>query len=177
MASSKSSIRTTEIDKGWKKIVGQIGKCDKSFVQVGLQDDGTTEDPDPNAKPGAPPPPLVSMVAYWNEFGTDKIPSRPFMRQTFEKRNVELSKHIAAEYQAVLDGKKTAEFAMSLIGLWYEFQIKNEIVNGNWVPNAPAWAAIKESKRAPGNTQDVMPLIDTGRMRASVRYIVKMGGK
>lgn len=166
MAKSKLHISTTDKDKGWSKIVGQVGKCDKSFVQVGIQagdiyQDGTS----------------IADIAYYNEFGTDTIPSRPFMRQTFEKKNVELSKHVAAEYQAVLEGRKTIDFALNLLGAWYQTQIQNEIRDGDWTPNASVTIARKEAKRAPGNHDETKPLIDTGRMLASVRYVVKMGGK
>jgi hypothetical protein len=172
MASSKSSVTVKEVDKGWSNIVGETKKLKGSFVQVGLQDDGTTEDKDPNAKPGSPPPPLVSQVAYWNEFGTDIIPSRPFMRQTYEKKNAELSAHIAAEYSAICLGRKTVNKSLAALGEWYVIQIRQTILNGGFAPNAESWAAIKESKRAPGNKAEPMPLIDTGRMFGSIRYVI-----
>ena len=44
--------------------------------------------------------------------------------------------------------------------------IQQEIVDGNWTPNAPSTIAKKGSDH---------PLIDTGLMRQSVHYVVKKG--
>ena len=154
MAKRKATVKITDTDKGWTKIVGEMGKCKRLFVQVGLQAGDkypeTGED--------------IATIAAQNEFGTAIIPSRPFMRQTFSNRQGELRKHVDAEYDAVIKQKKTTEIALKALGAWYQTQIQNEIVHGDFVPNAQMTIDNKGSDR---------PLIDTGRMRQSIRYVVR----
>lgn len=151
---SRSRVVIQDNDKGWSKIVAEIGKADKAFVQVGVQ----AGDIYPETGES------IADVAFNNEFGTDIIPSRPFMRQTFAKKQEEIKKHVDAEYQAVLDQKKTVEQALSLIGEWYQGEIQQEIIDGGFAPNAQSTIDKKGSSQ---------PLIDTGRLRQSIRYVVK----
>jgi hypothetical protein len=167
---SKTNIKTIDKDKGWSNIVSEIGKIDQSFVQVGVQADA---EPYPEGE-------SVADVAYYNEFGTDTIPSRPFMRQTFDTKSAELSKRIQAQMGMILDGKQSVYHALAILGEWYQLQIQKEIVDGNWTPNAPSTLKIKEAKSNSDNKEtdgEVHPLIDTGRLRQSIRYVVKMINK
>lgn len=162
MAKIKSSVTVTDKDLGLKAIVKEIKKAHSKVVHVGIQsgdlyDDGTS----------------IADIAFYNEFGTHLIPSRPFMRQTFEKRKSELYKRLDAEYAAIVSGKKPALLSLNLLGAWYQQQIQNEILDGDFVPNAPSTIARKEAKRRKGAKDPVKPLIDTGRMRQSVRYVIK----
>lgn len=166
---TKINIKTKDIDRGWRGIVRQAGRLNKTFVQVGLQaghkadkrvvndgvDSVVTSDTD------------IALVAAWNEFGTNNIPSRPFMRNAWDRHEDELNKRIKAEWAAITAGKKTAENSLELLGAWHQNKIQMEIVNGDYVANAPYTVQRKGSSR---------PLIDTGRMRQSIRYVIKQGG-
>lgn len=166
---AKINIKTKDIDRGWRGIVRQAGRLDKTFVQVGLQagDKAHERVVKDGIESVVESDKDVALIAAWNEFGTKNIPERPFMRNAWDKNEDELYKRIKAEWAAITAGKKTAEHSLELLGAWHQNKIQMEIVNGDYVANAPNTVARKGSSR---------PLIDTGRMRQSIRYVIKQGG-
>ena len=105
---------------------------------------------------------LVEVVAY-NEFGTSTIPPRPFMKQSFENHPDKLGEIREQIIKRLLSGA-SAEQAMNEAGVFLKGLMQEEIVTGEFVPNAPS--TIKKKGSA-------TPLIDTGQMRQSVNYIVR----
>lgn len=131
-------------------------------VRIGYQREqgaGTNTDDD---KPRAD---LVD-IAMWNELGTVNSPSRPFMRDSVDKRMQEISQMVAAQKDALLEGA-TAKDILNTIGIFQQDLIQTEIEQGDFVANAPATIKRKGSDK---------PLVDTGTMKNSVHYyIVKKG--
>lgn len=166
---AKISIKTKDIDRGWKELVRTVGKLDRTYVQVGLQagDKGKERKVENGVETIVDSDLDIALIAAWNEFGTDNIPSRPFMRNAFDKNEAELTKRIAAEWAAVIAGRKTAEFSLQLLGQWFQSKIQNEILTGDFVPNAQFTIDMKGSSR---------PLINTSHMLQSIRYVIKTGG-
>ena len=105
----------------------------------------------------------VADVVAWNEFGSERSPSRPFMRQTVEDYKGQITKHANKAVKAAIHGGG-AEEALNSIGAFTKGKMQLEIRNGDWVPNAPYTIAKKGSDK---------PLIDTGRMRQSIVYVIK----
>jgi len=163
MAKVNSSVSVSDKDMGYKAIVTEIAKMSKTFVKVGLQDDGEKYEGE-----GA----SVAEIGYYNEFGTDIIPSRPFMRQTAERRKSELNAHIEAEHNAIVAGKKTVNVSLNALGFLYASWIQTEIREGGWVPNAPYTLKRKLAKSNGTAAGEPKPLIDTGRMIQSIRHIL-----
>ena len=95
------------------------------------------------------------------------IPSRPMMRRTFEEKQQPWRTMAQAQVGLVIDGKKGVDTALATIGNVMERDIKAKIATGPFLPNAPSTIRRKKSAR---------PLIDSGRMRQSVRYIVRRRG-
>lgn len=163
-----AKTKVKDIDRGWKTLVTKIGKLDRAFVQVGLQAGDKGEK---RVKRKGQPDQIVesdediALIAAVNEFGSGPIPSRPFMRQTFDKNERELSARVGAEFSAVVSGSKTPQQSLEQLGLWYTYKMQAEVASGDFAPNSPVTIAIKGSSR---------PLIDTGRMRQSIRHVVKI---
>ncbi len=107
----------------------------------------------------------VVEVAAFNELGTSDTPARPFMRQSWENHEKELESICKAGVTRITTGG-SVEDACKLIGVAGVGLIQTEIVEGNFAPNAPSTIKRKGSSR---------PLIDTGHMRQSVRYVIKKG--
>lgn len=109
----------------------------------------------------------LAAIAYWNHFGTVSedgsvaIPARPFM----DALNTHES-DLGAFCQMTVKNAEDACAAAKDIGAKSVGMIQQEIVDGNWTPNAPSTIAKKGSDH---------PLIDTGLMRQSVHYVVKKG--
>ena len=109
----------------------------------------------------------LAAIAYWNHFGTVSedgsvaIPARPFM-DALENHEDQLSAFCTSAVQNAID----AADATKKIGAKSVGMIQKEITDGQWVPNAPSTIKKKGSDK---------PLIDTGRMRQEVHYVIKKG--
>lgn len=106
----------------------------------------------------------VAEVAIWNEFGTSKIPQRPFMRQTAEKKG-NWGELTTKTWNDVINGLNPG-LGAQLIGQKARGDIQKEIANGQFTPNAPRTIAKKGSSR---------PLINKGRLRGSITFKVRKG--
>jgi len=148
-------VKLTEKDSGWDKLAKVLKELDEKSARVGIQADEDSE--------------LIQYAAQ-NEFGANigkiVIPSRPFIRQTFEKKFEELKK-IGFEFGGmIIDGKMALDQALELWGSKFVSFIRSEIAEGNnFIPNAPLTIKIKgEGKH---------PLQDTGRLQQSLKTVVK----
>ena len=162
---------TDKMTPAGKKLFAELQKLTEMQVQVGFTvdkkggnqnhasvdasdyEDGTT----------------VAEVAMWNEFGTrnadgsQRIPERPFMRQSVEKYESQIKAMVTQQLKAVATGG-TAEDALRKVGALQVGLIQNEIRNGGFQKNADSTIEQKKSSQ---------PLIDGGHMRQSVHYVVK----
>lgn len=107
-------------------------------------------------------------VAAWNEYGTKKIPSRPFLRQTVEDQGDKIQRIGAGAVAAALDQGGGSEAVLNQLGVSMKGAIQRQIVKGDFVPNAPSTVAAKGSSK---------PLIDTGHMRQSIVYVIRKKGE
>lgn len=102
---------------------------------------------------------LASLAAVL-EFGNERIPSRPFLRQTLEENQ---EKYTALFIQWFDQGVPAAQIYERLV-VMAQGDVQLNIIKGDWVANQKSTIKRKKSSK---------PLIDTGKMRQSVRGIVK----
>jgi len=146
-------------DLGFKKVMAELQKAGGTHITVGVHAD---------AKPRKDGGPLAVLVAAANEFGTDTIPERSFMRSTIDSRRQDIALLTTKLLGQVADGKTLVADASGIIGLWVSNAIKKTITDLSEPPNAPSTIARKGSSN---------PLIDTGQMRASITFAVVEGKK
>ena len=103
----------------------------------------------------------VVDVAYWNEYGTSKMPSRPFIRQTFEKNGSDIEQVSRTLLGGIITGIYNADGALRELGDWYEGVMKEVLRDGSYVPNAPSTLAQKNGSK---------PLVDTGTLLQSIKW-------
>lgn len=108
------------------------------------------------------------VVAAANEFGTDRIPERSFMRSTFTEEKAKLQHILQQEAKAIIEGKKSEEQSLNLVGLYYVGRIQAKIHSHPAPENAPATI---EAKGSSGT------LIDSGSLVQGIRHVVVPGGK
>ncbi|MCI9009425.1 MAG: hypothetical protein HFI13_15205 [Lachnospiraceae bacterium] len=108
----------------------------------------------------------ICDVAMWNELGTEHAPSRPFLRKSVDENIAKINDFLQDQKANILRGV-SAEQILKDIGLFQKDLIQEKITEGNFVPNAVSTIARKGSDH---------PLIDTGRMRQSVNYVIKQKG-
>lgn len=104
----------------------------------------------------------VVEVAVKNEYGEANIPARPFMQQTFENNQAKWLKFIT-QAMAKQSGNYDINTIANQLGLLMQGDIRDTIVNGDFVPNAP-YTIAKKGKDT--------PLRDTLLMLQSVDYQV-----
>lgn len=102
---------------------------------------------------------LASLAAVL-EFGNERIPSRPFLRQTL----AENQEKYTALFVKLFESGVSIDQVYEQIALIAQGDVQQNIVNGKWTANAPSTIKRKKSSK---------PLIDTGKLRQSVKGIVK----
>lgn len=129
----------------------------------------------------------VAQVAIYNEYGTSRIPPRPFMRPTVESKKGEWARTTGKVVSQVLRGKMSAEQGMTLVAqkaagdirqtitqvfepelspvtvLLRQWRKEGKDITGKTVGDASR--AVAEGQRGEGVT--TKPLIDTGHMLAT----------
>lgn len=145
-------IRLTPQGRSFQRELEELTKLE---VAVGYQQGEASEDG-------------VDMVdiALFNELGTVHSPSRPFIRDSLNNNKDKISQFMQSAAKGIVNGK-SAEDVLKKIGTFQKGLIQKEITSGNFVPNSPATIRKKGSSA---------PLIDTGRMRQSVNFVVRERG-
>jgi hypothetical protein len=156
----KNSV--TDRDLGWKRIKKSWGELEGSFTKVGVQAGAIYENRQiAGGDAGTAFSDLVTIAAA-NEYGTKRIPSRPFMRNAFDQNQGGLREIKLKAHSDLLTGKRTTKKALALIGTWFEAKVKLSIKNMLSPPNAPSTIKRKKSSH---------PLIDTGQLIQSIRHV------
>jgi hypothetical protein len=163
------SVVVEEKDLGWNRIKRELKIFDKSYTAAGYFGSGGTPATD------------VAARAAVNEFGATikvtqkmrgylaavlgihlrktttviRIPKRPYNRKTFDKNKKNIKNKITEEYNAILEGQRTARRALSRLGEWYVGLIKLTVRKGGFAPNSKITTDRKGSSK---------PLIDTREM-------------
>ena len=140
-----------------KKFYKEIDELKKLAARVGYQHGDASEED------GAD----IADVAMWNELGTVHAPARPFLRQSVDNNESRISSMCRTKLKGIANGTETAQSVYQALGVMQKGLIQQEILSGDFVPNAPATIAKKGSDR---------PLIDSGRMRQSVNFVIEPKG-
>lgn len=101
-------------------------------------------------------------VAFYNEFGTRHIPSRPFVRIASDEHGDEWQTLAEKGLTAITEGRMSRKQVLDLVGIRAKADVQKVFGDKTKLrPNAPATVARKGSSA---------PLIDSGRLRASINY-------
>lgn len=106
----------------------------------------------------------VIQVALWNNYGTDRTPSRPFMDLAAREMREVYSKGMKTLGPKIARGEARVEKVLDVLGLQAEECVRKAIMDGEWQPNAPETIRRKKSER---------PLVDTATMRNRVTHVVR----
>jgi hypothetical protein len=151
-------VEIEDVDNGYNELVKRVFQERRPVLEIGILDGS-------KAYPGGGGA-TVSDVGTWNEFGTDTIPPRSFIRAWFDEAEPRMRDGLSKLMQSVLMGKRTAENALELLGLKAVGEIQERISAGVPPPNAPSTVAQK------GSSTPSTPLIETGALRASISHRV-----
>lgn len=137
-------------------------------VTVGVHEIAGEYPKKPGSKSEAP---SVVDVAVWNEFGTESIPSRPFIRNVLHTKRSEINVLRAKLAKQIFGGKITIHQALEVIGFRVQQWIVNQISGRSpFEANAPSTIAAKKADNvSPPNK----PLYHTGLLMRSIGYKVQ----
>jgi hypothetical protein len=155
--------------KGDKKVLEQLrivsDKLSKANeVEVGFL---------PDAK--YPDGTQVAQVAFWNEFGTERIPPRPFFRNMIAAKSPEWGPALGG---LIVKNGYDAEKALAQAGQAIAGQLRESILNTNTPPSAASTIAAKmrgsskSTAKAHGILGPEKPLVDTGVMLSKIDSVV-----
>ena len=150
----KSKVRVRDSDPGFKKLRKKFSGPDRVDVGVfGAKVAGKT-DKDGKAID-------LVVIAASNEFGTNTIPERSFMRAGVDENKKEFEAFLEKGTFNVIAGKLSKRQLIGRLGLLGVKKIQEKIESGPFKANKPATVKRKGSSK---------PLIDTGRMRQSITH-------
>ena len=109
--------------------------------------------------------PLAAIEAI-HEFGLGGMPQRSFLRSAFDENKPMINKMGDHIVNSAIKGIST-ETALDQLGNVVQGMVQKKIVDGPFVPNSPATIKRKKSSK---------PLIDTGHLRQSIRYVIERKG-
>lgn len=143
-----------DIDKGWEKIVREIKKAKELEVAVGIlegpKNEGTS----------------IAEYASYNEFGTDNIPSRPFMAISFDENLANINADFKKQSEHIVKGSKTATAALTIIGQKHAERIQKTITGRDILPRL-------SSKTVQAKKGSTKTLVDTGAMVKAVQISIR----
>ncbi|MGL4752257.1 MAG: hypothetical protein ACRCXB_07570 [Aeromonadaceae bacterium] len=136
---------------GLAAVLAKVVALDRFAVSVGIHESAGMHD-----EAGV----TVAQVGAWNEYGTERIPERSFMRTTMNERRREHRATIFRIVKRVLKGDD-ARRLMGLFGQQVQNQVQAKIVSIQEPPNAESTIKRKKSSN---------PLVDSEQMISSVRW-------
>lgn len=144
-----SKVTIQDMDLGMKKIFQDL-EADAKYVDIGVHSDESEQ---------------LLIIASANEFGTERgIPARSYIRSTVDNLEDKYAREIERLANHLIEGRYSKFQALSILGQIVEGDIKTKIINLKEPPNDPSTIKKKGSEN---------PLVDTGLLGQSIRYIVK----
>lgn len=141
-----------------KKLKKELEQLKKLQVRIGFQRGKKKYDDETD----------MCDVALFNELGTSKSPSRPFLRQSVDDNGDKINALCKSIMKNVANGSCTAEEAYKKAGVYIKGLVQEQIKNGEFEANKPSTIKKKGSDK---------PLIDTGQMRQSVNFVICKKGE
>jgi len=103
----------------------------------------------------------IAEIAVANEFGTRRIPARPFLRTGIYENISDYKTIIRTLLLKIFKGQIGSEQALRILGIRAASDVQEKIKSISSPPNSPATVAVK----GPSN-----PLIDTGALRQHISW-------
>ncbi len=143
-----------DIDLGYKAIVRELKKLDGHDVNAGILKNAG------KGKRGIP----IALYAFFNEYGTKHIPSRPFVRIASDENRKTWGNIAADGVGKIIDRQIKWRKCCDMVGKRMKEDIKKVIGDkSKLAPNA------ESTIRRKGHDK---PLIDTGLMKSKVNFRV-----
>lgn len=153
MMPRRGGMRVVDRRVKWDKLVRELADRSDEAVTVGVRgtparDDGAVTNP---------------QLAAWHEYGTSRVPARPFIRPTMDANFGKYRKMAAKLADQVMALRMTKGAALKLIGMAAVADVKARIRAHIPPPLADSTSDAKGS---------TTPLIDSGQLLGAITYEV-----
>lgn len=158
--------RVEDKDLGLNRIIRTLNKdLDSVVVKVGVQakDKAVRRGKGGSIRNTDQP---LAVIAAIHEFGLGDMPQRSFLRSAYDENLPMIDKMIQRVANGAVFGLGT-NAALNQLGNVVQGMVQRKIVDGPFVPNSAATIKRKKSSK---------PLIDTGHLRQSIRYVIERKG-
>ena len=144
---------------------GLSDQSEPQWVEAGILGGATDED-------GV----SVAEYAAYNEYGTSRIPKRPFLRTTMDKNRDKYKRLLQGALKGLASSGASEPVGMALtaVGREMETDVIEQIKSNMPPPNAPETRARKEARPGGGYAGT---LFDTGTMLGSVSFQLLTGSE
>lgn len=159
-------------DFGFKSLLSNMMDADGSAVFVGIrQAKGAEVYPESDPSDAA----TMAEIATINEFGSPEhhIPERSFLRATLDENEDRFQKRLGTALGEIITEPHAAERALGMLGEVAVGSVQARMAQGI----APALSPVTIAERARKGRPSTKPLIDTGRLRQSIEYEVRVKGR
>nr|DAK65050.1 MAG TPA: virion morphogenesis protein [Caudoviricetes sp.] len=161
-----SMSRVEDKDLGLKRIVNTLyAELDDVVVKVGVQakDKAARRGKGGSIRNTDQP---LAVIAAVHEFGLGGMPQRSFLRSAYDENKPTIDAMVDNIANNAVQGMSVGT-ALNQLGNVVQGRVQRKIVDGPFKPNSLATIKRKRSSR---------PLIDTGHLRQSIRYVIEKGG-
>lgn len=140
-----------DIDRGWKRFVREMEKASTMEVAVGIFEGSRNAEGE-----------SIAEYATYNEFGTSKIPARPFMALSVDRNKPAIAKDLDSGMERITSGASTVHKELNRIGAKHASRVQATITGPDIPPPlSPITVARKGSTKT---------LVDTGAMTNAVTW-------
>ena len=161
--SIKSGLTITKDNT--KKFFAGLRALTKQEVMVGIPQEKAQREGDPASN---------ALIGYTMEFGSplNNIPPRPFLIPGVQSAKEQITKKLGNAAKVLLENPETSiDTQLGAAGMVASNSVKRKITQGPFEPLAEATLA---ARRRRGRTGE-KPLIDTGQLRNSITYVIRLG--
>jgi len=102
-----------------------------------------------------------AQVGAWNEYGTERIPERSFIRSTIEENSNSYKASMRRIVKKIINGESDGYKMMGRLGMKIKGQVQEKIVSIQEPPNAESTIKRKKSSS---------PLVDSGQLVQSITW-------
>jgi hypothetical protein len=159
-------------DNGWDRYKDQVRALDGVRITVGVHGDEPERwDGESNV-----------AIAGVHEFGSMRIPARPFIRPTFDRNREKYAKQLRGAVIALLRRGTPLRQSLALVAFGVVRDIRSTIRKqgepaGSFAPLSETTLAKRRARRVNNRTfRGHKALIDTGQLINSIDWVVRVGG-
>lgn len=146
-------VKLVDRDNGFAALMKAIDATGTGYVvTVGIQE----EDEGASYEGGM----TLGEVAEANEFGTDRIPARPFLSSWADEREASALKEMSADVRSAIKAGTSPAARLDARAQRFAGEVQSRIAGGIPPPNAESTVERKGSST---------PLVDTGQLRSAIR--------